>query len=129
MKIYLGGQYHRSSTCHHGGKNPHWNDTLFITVPFNSDPTLKVELWDDDMSHDDNIGMGAYNIAQYLSQRMDSTGNSVVYIVPIDLHFKGKSAGRVTIGLQFNQGGMGMGGNPMNQGGNPMNQGGYGTGW
>jgi hypothetical protein len=45
-----------------------------MTVPFNSDPMLRVELWDDDMSHDDNIGMGMYNIAQYLSQQMDSTG-------------------------------------------------------
>ena len=47
-----------------------------MTIPFNSDTNLRVELWDDDMVHDDNIGMGMYNIAQYLSQQMDSTGNS-----------------------------------------------------
>lgn len=48
-----------------------------MTVPFNSDPMLRVELWDDDVANDDNIGMGMHNIAQYLSQQMDSTGKSL----------------------------------------------------
>ena len=74
MKIYLGGQYHRSSTAEHAGKDPHWNDSFYFTIPFNSDPTLKVEVWDNDACNDDMIGTGMYNISQYLAQRMNTTG-------------------------------------------------------
>jgi Ca2+-dependent lipid-binding protein len=74
-KIYLGGQYQRSSTCQSGGKNPSWSDSFFITIPFNSDPMLQVEIWDDDAVNDDMIGSGSYNLAQYLAQRMNTTGN------------------------------------------------------
>jgi len=76
VKLYIGGQYHRSSTCQGGGKNPHWNDTFFVTIPFNSDPTLRVEVWDDDAVEDDSVGMGQYNLAQYLSQQMSTTSKN-----------------------------------------------------
>ena len=36
---------------------------------------LKVEVMDKDAFEDDIIGYGSYNIAQYLSQRMNSTSN------------------------------------------------------
>jgi hypothetical protein len=58
-----------------GGKNPHWNDRLFFTVPFGTDPMMKVEVMDKDVIDDDIIGYGVYNVAQYMSQRMNTTGN------------------------------------------------------
>jgi hypothetical protein len=74
-KIYLGGQYQRSSTCHSGGKNPHWNDRFFFTIPYGTDPFLKVEVMDNDAIEDDVVGYGSYNIAQYLAQGMNTTSN------------------------------------------------------
>ena len=73
-KVYLGGQYQRSTTAEHAGKDPHWNDTMMFTVPFNSDPIMKVEVWDNDAVNDDMIGTGMYNLAQYLSRGMSTTG-------------------------------------------------------
>ena len=36
---------------------------------------IKVEVMDKDVIDDDIIGYGVYNVAQYLSQRMNTTGN------------------------------------------------------
>ena len=73
VKIYLGGQYQRSQTAEHAGSDPHWNDNMMFTVPFNSDPIMKIEVWDNDAVNDDLIGAGMQNIAQYLGQRMNTT--------------------------------------------------------
>ena len=73
-KVYLGGQYQRSATCQSGGKNPHWNDRMFFTLAYGTDPMMKVEVMDNDAFEDDIIGHGAYNIAQFLQQRMNTTG-------------------------------------------------------
>ena len=77
-KVYLGGQYQRSSTCQSGGKDPHWNDRMFFTVPFGTDPMMKVEVMDNDAFEDDVIGYGAYNIAQFLQTRMNTTSKTFV---------------------------------------------------
>ena len=36
---------------------------------------MKVEVMDKDTFDDDIIGYGVYNVAQYMSQRMNTTGN------------------------------------------------------
>lgn len=36
---------------------------------------MKVEVMDKDTFEDDIIGYGVYNVAQYMSQRMNTTGN------------------------------------------------------
>ena len=36
---------------------------------------MKVEVMDKDTFNDDIIGYGVYNVAQYLNQRMNTTGN------------------------------------------------------
>ena len=36
---------------------------------------MKVEVMDRDTFDDDVIGYGMYNVAQYMSQRMNTTGN------------------------------------------------------
>ena len=50
----------------------------------------------------------------------------------VDLYYNSQPAGRINIALQFNQGGMGMGG-PMGGGmggmGGGMGGGGWGSGW
>lgn len=51
-KIYLGGQLNRTQIKEEGGKNPRWRDSFYYTLQPNSDPTLKVEVWDDDPGSD-----------------------------------------------------------------------------
>ena len=46
---------------------------MMFTIPFNSDPIMKIEVWDNDAVNDDLIGAGMQNIAQYLGQRMNTT--------------------------------------------------------
>ena len=48
---------------------------MMFTIPFNSDPIMKIEVWDNDAVNDDMIGAGMHNIAQYLSQGMNTTRN------------------------------------------------------
>ena len=48
---------------------------MFFTVPFGTDPMMKVEVMDNDAFEDDVIGYGAYNIAQFLQTRMNTTSN------------------------------------------------------
>ena len=77
-KVYLGGQFQRSQTCQSGGKNPNWTDRMFFTIPYGTDPIMKVEVMDNDAFEDDIIGFGSYNVGQYLSQGMNTTGNNRV---------------------------------------------------
>ena len=46
---------------------------MFFTLPYGTDPMLKVEVMDNDAFEDDIIGHGAYNIMQFLQQRMNTT--------------------------------------------------------
>lgn len=63
----------RTSICDGGGQDPHWNDTFYYTLQPNSDPTLRIEVWDDDTGDDDIVGSGTYNLSQYLMSRQSST--------------------------------------------------------
>ena len=49
---------------------------MFFTVPFGTDPMMKVEVMDNDAFEDDVIGYGAYNIAQFLQTRMNTTSTT-----------------------------------------------------
>ena len=49
---------------------------MFFTVPFGTDPMMKVEVMDNDAFEDDVIGYGAYNIAQFLQTRMNTTSKT-----------------------------------------------------
>ena len=50
---------------------------MMFTVPFGTDPMMKVEVMDNDAFEDDIIGYGNYNIGQYLAQRMNTTGTPI----------------------------------------------------
>ena len=67
----------RSSVCEGGGKNPHWNDTFYLTVQ--GDPMMRVEVFDDDSGRDDLVGMGNYNLMQNMNQGMNTT--STYYLI------------------------------------------------
>ena len=69
---------------------------------------MKVEVMDKDTFDDDIIGYGVYNIAQYMAQRMSTTGTPL-HAVAIDMVYKNRHAGRVTIGIDFQGAMMGMG--------------------
>jgi hypothetical protein len=60
-EILLGGQKVKTSTSHHGGKHPQWNDSF--TLHSNNEPILYINLKDKDhFSHDDNIGVAQIDL-------------------------------------------------------------------
>ena len=88
---------------------------------------------DNDAFEDDIIGYGSYNIMQFLQQRMNTTSKEFFYSVMVDLMYKRGHAGRVTLGIEFGPGAMGVGmmgvGMNMGMGPGPMGpMGGMGMG-
>ena len=82
-----------SKTHHSGGKNPSWNQTLYLNV-IPGQTILKVECWDNDTSSDDFIGGAVVNLDQILK-----TGNQDLWV---DLRTKsGSHAGQVRFVIYF----------------------------
>ena len=72
---------------------------MFFTVPFGTDPMMKVEVMDNDAFEDDVIGYGAYNIAQFLQTRMNTT--STTFFIQLWLILSIKISMPVELPLEF----------------------------
>jgi len=88
--IIVGVSKFNSQICKKGGKHPHWNDS--ITVPFQNESTMILELMDKDrITKDDIIGGCSINITELQS------GGSRWY----PLFYKNKPAGEILLEASF----------------------------
>jgi hypothetical protein len=82
-----------SKTHHNGGKNPTWNQTLFLNI-IPGQNILKLECWDNDLASDDFIGGAVVNLDQILK-----TGSQDLWV---DLRSRsGSHAGQIRLVIYF----------------------------
>jgi len=91
-KIKIGAQTEKSKECTDGGKFPSWTDTL--TFRRDKEDLINIEVWDADVGKDDLIGQGALAMSTVFN-------NSNKYNGWVDLTYKGKSAGKLLIDVQY----------------------------
>ena len=105
IKFRLGGQEFKTKVHSDGGKMPVWSDVF--NVRRQAETTLQFWVYDQDVVSDDFVGEAIFDLGQVCFP-----GGHFSNFVPI--YFKGKSAGKIYLEIQFipDQMGMGMG---MNQ--------------
>lgn len=93
IKVIVGGQVQKSSVCKNAGKFPSWTDTM--TFRRGTEDIVNFEVWDDDdASKDDLIGQGSLAFSAIISSKNQ-------YNDWVPLTYKGKSAGKTLINIQF----------------------------
>jgi hypothetical protein len=93
VKLFLDSQQIRSKTHSGGGKNPVWNQKLYLNV-LPGQNVLRLEAWDEDAVNDDLIGEGTIPL--------DTVFKCGQYDTVIDLRTKkGSNAGQIRLLLTF----------------------------
>lgn len=92
VKIKIGSTQYKTKVCNSGGKFPSWTDVL--TLRRSTEDLINIEVWDLDTAKDDLVGQGALAFSTVLSG-----GNK--YNGWVDLTYKGKSAGKILLDVQF----------------------------
>lgn len=94
IKIFYGGQHRKSSTKHHGGINPRWDEPFLFDLSTNTE--LRVQVWDRDrFSPDDMVGSGCTDISDLIGVPPGSTKT-----VHVDLYCHGHVTGRIGMRIE-----------------------------
>jgi hypothetical protein len=93
VKLMMDMEQVRSKTHENGGKNPTWNQNLFLNI-IPGQTILKVECWDSDAASDDLIGAAVVNLDPILK-----VGSQDLWV---DLRSKsGSNAGQIRLVIYF----------------------------
>jgi len=96
----VGSKRINSQISKHGGKHPHWNDT--VSVPYTNESKIMVELMDKDrITKDDHIGSFMIDLPEIEAQGQSSRW--------YPLYYKNKPAGEILLEASVQGLGMGMG--------------------
>lgn len=91
----VGSESKRTSTAQNQGKKPAWKDALAFTQKAE---TLKITVMDEDVTTDDMIGEGTFNITGAFSHPgVPKTCKICGNLVPIDVYYKNKPAGKILV--------------------------------
>jgi len=93
--IDIGGDKQRTKAHQGGGKTPKFHETLTFT---STSRIMNVAVFDEDVTTNELAGQGTYNLSTAVNN-LGMSNNEY-----IDLHKNGKSAGRVLISIQAQQG-------------------------
>jgi len=93
--IDIGGDKQRTKAHQGGGKKPKFHETLTFT---STSRIMNVAVFDEDVTTNELAGQGTYNLSTAVNN-LGMSNNEY-----IDLHKNGKSAGRVLISIQAQQG-------------------------
>jgi len=87
------GKRYNSQICKHGGKHPHWNESIAVPVPMSSQ-MITIELMDKDrITKDDVIGSLTVEMPELQAQGLQSRW--------YPLHYKNKPAGEILLEASF----------------------------